>query len=464
MAPVVELVETTETPTESSRWRSPFEAVLHQILKEYEGQDAKVRDGMETGMRKLFEKPYDVEIGALSGADSNAIGFEEAQEVIFFPRLSHMRLYVEVFRRHTPDDTARREKMLKFKMLSLLYTLHRKDGALVDRFMHCGGLDGLVALLEEDNVIIQSQAIELLMEMLSPLMQLPPATSSRQAHLHHKAYGCLCSGPFWRNIARIIAEPHETFPKSYSSCVRILAGAVGWLRPEGDDVPEAGCPSNVGVAAEAMKQFLDHANVPPEIHGVSEDLLQELLDKPTVRVDPLRDAELAAARKSLFSPDAESREDAAHGWQALRKVGNDAFKAGLVWPAEASYRLAMEFGGDVLPSSEASLIESNRALALLRAGHPDEAATAAASALQHDPNNVKAAYRRAQALLEQSDGKVDVSMVRGAVEAAELAARIDPKDIKIADMLRVARTRLEELGGTEAQERMEEEASLEVMD
>merc|ERR1712232_1097668 len=150
------------------------------------------------------------------------------------------------------------------------------------------------ALLGDDNVIIQSQAIELLMEMISPLMQLPEATSSRQAHLHHKVYECLCSGPFWKNLAKIVAEPHETFPKSHSSSVRILAGAVGWLRPEGGDLPAAGSPPNVRVAAEALQTFLDNAHVPPEIRGVSEDLLQELLDVPVIRADPLRGNELTS--------------------------------------------------------------------------------------------------------------------------------------------------------------------------
>merc|ERR1712087_724714 len=141
-------------------------------------------------------------------------------------------------------------------------------------------------------------------DMLSPLMSLPAATSSRQAHLHHQAYVCLCSGPFWKNLARIVAEPHETFPKSYSSSVRILAGAVGWLRPEGDDIAEAGSIKEARAAAEALQQFLDNGKVPPEIRGISEDLLQELLDKPTVRVDPLRGKDLVDARQSIFNAEA----------------------------------------------------------------------------------------------------------------------------------------------------------------
>merc|ERR1712232_277345 len=124
----------------------------------------------------------------------------------------------------------------------------------------------------------------------------------------------------------------------------------------------------------------------------------------------------------------------AHVWQALRQLGNEAFKAGLIWPAEAAYRKALELGGDMILDSEASLIESNRALTFLRAGHPADAAVAAANALKHDPRNVKAAYRQAQAFLEQPDGKEDAAIAEKALAAAELASRLDPKDAKIADL------------------------------
>ncbi|CAE8645938.1 unnamed protein product [Polarella glacialis] len=75
---------------ETSRWRQVFEAVLRRILLEYEGTEAKVRDGMESGMRKLFEKPYETELGAARKAP---VTVEEAHRVIFAPRLSDMQLY-----------------------------------------------------------------------------------------------------------------------------------------------------------------------------------------------------------------------------------------------------------------------------------------------------------------------------------------------------------------------------------
>jgi len=215
-------------------------------------------------------------------------------------------------------------------------------------------------------------------------------------------------------------------------------------------VPEAGSPPDVADAVSALKHFLE-GRVPttPEIRGLAEDLLQELQGVPTIRSDPLRGAELQAAREGLFDAKTEARENAAQAWQALRRLGNDAFGAGLVWSAEASYRMALEEGSGLVPDTEASLIESNRALAFLRAGHPADAAEAAARALERNPRNAKAAYRRAQALLEElakgPEGS-KASAARSAVQAAELAARLEPKDTKVADLLQKARERLEEFG------------------
>jgi len=221
-------------------------------------------------------------------------------------------------------------------------------------------------------------------------------------------------------------------------------------------------------AAEALQKFLDGTVVTPDIRGIAEDLLQELQVAPTIRADPLRGQELVVAREAIFSPQAEALEDAAHAWQALRRLGNEAFGAGLVWPAEAAYRAALEEGAGAVPSVEASLIYSNRALALLRAGHPAEAASASARALECDPQNTKAAYRRAQALLEQSracaGSRSAVVLAKDAVEAAELATLLEPRDQKVADLLHRTRQHVEELRGAASQGADEECGSLEAMD
>merc|ERR1712139_639141 len=92
--------------------------------------------------------------------------------------------------------------------------------------------------------------------------------------------------------------------------------------------------------------------------------------------------------------------------------------------------------------------ESNRALVLLKAGHHLEAAAAAERALERDPRNAKAAYRRAQALLEMPGA--GAREARAAEEAASVAARLEPKDAKVAEMLRRARQLVEELPPEEA--------------
>jgi len=427
MVPAPEAAE--EPAATPSRWRQAFEGILKQILRDYEGQDPKAREGMNSGMRRLFEKPYEVELGALFSCRSKQktptlLSTEDAQRVVFFPRLSDMQVYVDAFALDTPDATARREKLMKLKLLSVFYTLHRHDGALVDRFMHCGGLQSLVELLTDDNPVVQSEAVELLMEFLSPQMMLPAAASARQAHLQHQVWRSLVSREFWQNFAKIIGDPAERFPKSHENCVRILAGAVGWLRPEAGAIPEAVAAPDVSEAAEALKAYLESGvGIRPDIRGCTEDLLQELLDVPKIREDPLRGEELVEAREDLFDEEAVERENAAHAWQALRRLGGEAFGAGLLWPAEAAYRLALEEGASVVPHREASIISSNRALVLLKAGHPAEAADAAAEALRRDPRNAKAAYRRALGLLEQLPAAGAALTEPLAVAAAAAAAK-----------------------------------------
>ncbi|CAK0840298.1 unnamed protein product [Prorocentrum cordatum] len=433
------------SPSSPSRWGAAFEAVLSQILLEYEGQDKVVRDGMESGMRKLFDNPYCLELGTLLGGSPLVL------EDPGTPSVSCSSLACRMFELMSPPSSGpRRERLMKFKLMSVFYTLHRRDGAIVDRFMHW--LDSLVALLAEDHNVIQSQATELLMEMLSPLMQLPHAGSLRQKHLHHQVYCCLRSQAFWRSFAAIVAEPREVFPNSHANCVRILAGALGWLRPEDGCLPDMAAPPDMREAVRALQQYLGSGPaMKPDTRGVAEDLLQELSGTPLFRADPLPEGpELKAARGELFGASAEGREDSAHAWQALKLLGGAAFRGGKLWPAEAAYRLALQEGGAAVPAAEASLIESNRALVLLKAGHAEEAAAAAASALEHDPSNAKAAFRRAQALLQllgadPAGGPEAAATIGAALDAAELAADLEPKDAKVSEVLAKARALAERL-------------------
>lgn len=97
---------------------------------------------------------------------------------------------------------------MKFKLLSVFYTLHRCDGGLAERFMHLGGLGSLASLLGEENAVIQSQAMELLTDFLQPFMAMPVATG-RQQHLLHQVFRCLSSSRLWRNCAQILSQPGE---------------------------------------------------------------------------------------------------------------------------------------------------------------------------------------------------------------------------------------------------------------
>mmetsp|Transcript_33294 Transcript_33294/g.74852 ORF Transcript_33294/g.74852 Transcript_33294/m.74852 type:complete len:446 (-) Transcript_33294:29-1366(-) len=418
---------------ERSRYRHAFEAVMRRILKDYQGQDAEVRNGMESGMRRLFEKPYSAELGVALG--SEPLPLEDARRTIFFPRLSDMKAYALAFGRPTPQSTARKEQLMKFKLLSVFYTIHREDGALVDRFMHCGGLQSLAFLLGEDNPYIQSQAMELLTDFLAPQMSSTAAASPRQAHLQHNIFLCLKSGELYKNVADILSQPGEVFPRSFASSIRLLAGAVGWLRPMDDAVPEGTVPPEAAACVAALQRCVSESQgaLAPDVRSTAEALMEDLARNPTVRSDPLSGEALAKAELSIFDDESQLMEDAAHAWQALKLLGNEAFKSGLLWPAEAAYRLALEDGKAAIPETEASVVASNRALVLLKAGAAAEAAASAAEALVRNPRNSKAAFRRAQALMELP------GCAQEALKAAEVAAELEPKDTQVTELLLRAR-------------------------
>mmetsp|Transcript_7493 Transcript_7493/g.13453 ORF Transcript_7493/g.13453 Transcript_7493/m.13453 type:complete len:453 (+) Transcript_7493:74-1432(+) len=423
-----------------SKWRSPFEVILHRILADYRGEDEKVATGMETGMRKLFDRPYVDEFSEMVGVKE----LERCQQIIFFPQLSDMSHYTTIFNRSTPEETARKHKLLKFKVLSVMYSLHRKDGSLMDHFTLNGGLCALTSLLGEENNVIQSEAVELMMQLLDPLLKVQTASSKRQQLFHHEVFTCFCSGTFWLNCARILAEPAEVFPKSHENLLWLVSCAVGWLRPleDASALPKVPPPGEVSEVKSALKAYLA-GTMPkrPDLMQIATDLLADLQEGLHVRQPPLSEKDLRLARKAV--EDNRDEEDAAHAWQSLKRLGNDGVAAGLLEPAEAAYCAALEAGGDYLPEKEASLIESNRALVLLRLKDYEKAADAAASALKLDGKNHKAAFRRAQALL----GKPSMSLqdAQEALQAAQLAATEMSNDPKVGELVTKAQTKLEEL-------------------
>lgn len=424
---------------QDSRWNPLFEAVLHEILSQYrEESDAKVREAMHSGMQRLFNEPQMEEIHKFHRKGSSSFSSDDARRVLFFPRPSEMIYYVEAFKTKVLESM-QRKRLLKFKMVAVFYMLHKRDVLLVDRFMHDGGLESLVSLLAEDNNIIQSEALELLIEMLSPMMLQHATTSARTAHLHHEVYSCFCSASFWKNLGEILLQPAEVFPKSHDNAVRVMAGALAWLRPEEGGAHIQGAPlAGINHAEEGLKTFLSSdMRINPEVQSLVENMLEDLTVQPLIRPDPLLGFQVSHA--ALFTPATAAHEDAAHAWQALRRLGNAAAKAGLTAAADAAYCRAFEEGDSLIPEGEMAIIYANRALMMLRRGQNAEAAAAAQSSLAHDPRNVKAAYRRAQALLLLSGSSPSI---REAFSAAEFALKLSPKDSKVVELFRQASERL----------------------
>ncbi|CAK9100447.1 Hypothetical protein SCF082_LOCUS47006 [Durusdinium trenchii] len=131
----------------------------------------------------------------------------------------------------------------------------------------------VVAWVLLENHVIQSQAIELLTDFLEPQMAMQPASSGRQARESElrTALAELCADPrrAWRGRAAV-------FPRSFDSSIRLLAAAIGWLRPQnGQSVPEATVPPEVHEAFQALQRCADGARLGPEMRQVAGELLEE---------------------------------------------------------------------------------------------------------------------------------------------------------------------------------------------
>jgi len=373
----------------------------------------------------------------------------------------------------------KQKKGFRYKLLTLFYSLHRHDNTLLERFLIYDGFEALATLLKEDNNYVQSQAMDSATQLVQlnacphpgrpkphskdqnasfVLQQMP--CGPRETYVQHAFYRCMFSGSLLPNVASILEEKEEIFPNSHEGCVRLTATVLSWLRAPPDEV---GIPlSCLPELSNAVQAFLD-SGIPshPEVRQYTEDLFRDLRDfGSSMRNDPLpTEAQRRQAWQEALGPPHEAQENASYAWRWLKQTGNEAFKAGQAAAAEDIYQLAVDTGGDMLPPSEASLLLSNRAIALMRCSRHSEAADAAARALELDPSNAKAAFRKAQALLEDvnANGKV----LRQAVEAAETAVRLEPKDTKAAELLEKAHARMHEAearGEVEDEEPTTEEA------
>lgn len=465
---------------EQSKWYSIYDSFLQKMLAEYEDPElAAHHQQLKEGMQKLWDSPYSEEIAALLGEQCPGLedheAVEKARQVIFCPWPADMSVYAKAF------SDPNQKKGLRYKLITVFYTIHRHDNTLLERFLVYGGLEALAILLQEDNNYVQSQALETATQLVqlnicpSPghpkphckreqgasfvLEQMP--CGRRETYLHHTFYKCIFSGSLLPSMAKILEAKEEVFPNSHEQCMQLAATCFSWLRT---------APGEVGIPLPCLKglssgvqAYLDsEIRMHPQTRQYAEDFFRDLRDfGSTCKSDPLpTEAQQQQAWEEALGPTHEVQENATFAWRWLKQTGNEAFKAGKAAAAEDIYQLAVQAGGDRLPPSEASLLLSNRAIALMKCSRHSEAAEAAARALEFDPTNAKAAFRRAQALLEDTNAKMKV--LRQAIEAAEAAVRLEPKDGKAKELLEKAHARMrqaEERGEVEEAEEEQPEVS-----
>lgn len=291
--------------------------------------------------------------------------------------------------------------------------------------------------------------------------------TSRQSHLYHKIYECVTSEPFWTSMASILEDPREYFPRSHERTLMCLLGALTWLKPEakGAVTPAATLEASyVSNARQAARAFLDSKEPkPPHAIELAEELIDETRKSLTIRDDPLQGEALKKVEEEISASKVVVPEDAAYFWQALRKIAKHAFNKKYWDAAESAYAHAILEGGHVISDEDISLLHSNQALALLKAGNPKQAAHAAGQAIKFDPDNSKAYYRRALGLLEELPEYPEVikqltpknkeektnaandqaELAETAYRVAERLRQMEPNDDKVSELYERAKERHE---------------------
>ncbi|KAK7231195.1 hypothetical protein SO694_00071191 [Aureococcus anophagefferens] len=359
-------------------------------------------DGLRKSLTDLWADPP---VAAMAARVPSCACADEARRLLFFPSASDGGAYARLV---APKKPGAAERSPARPALGLMFMLHRESGFL-RRFVVAGGLDHLAARLTEGDLHVRAHAVEVFLRITGdPDLRWydAPRRGSEDAALH-AALLAMDGGasPFFEGLA---ANRRDSFPGGERSCLDLLAFWIGWAR-------QTHC--------EGMRM------------GLSRDLLATLSDWVPC-AQSRGDPEEEALAKQLFDdfsrfPPHSGADGEACGGVALRDVGDDDDDE--VCGDEPVVDVAADatdVSGAVNRPAVAVLL-CNRSTCLFKLGEASLAhatfdsrarecfeacADECAAALEADPRNVKAHYRRAQAL-----EKLGPARIFDAIDAARAA-------------------------------------------
>lgn len=143
------------------------------------------------------------------------------------------------------------------------------------------------------------------------------------------------------------------------------------------------------------------------------------------------------AIEEINTPGIQADKDVVAECEQLKTRGNEAFGAGEYGQAILHYSLCLDKSEELTDKSgfPRDIVYSNRAAAFLKLGQHDKAESDASSALEINPANVKASFRRGLAL--HADGKYEQ-----ALPVLVAAHKAEPKNKQIKQALQFCEVRL----------------------
>ncbi|KAH8075160.1 hypothetical protein JL721_1155 [Aureococcus anophagefferens] len=396
-------------------------------------------DGLRKSLTDLWADPP---VAAMAARVPSCACADEARRLLFFPSASDGGAYARLVAPKKPGAAA---KSPARPALGLMFMLHRESGFL-RRFVVAGGLDHLAARLTEGDLHVRAHAVEVFLRITGdPDLRWydAPRRGSEDAALH-AALLAMDGGasPFFEGLG---ANRRDSFPGGERSCLDLLAFWIGWAR-------QTHCEGmRMGLSRDLLATLSDWVPCAQSRGDPEEEALAKQLFDDFSRFPPHSGADGEACGGLALRDVGDDDDDEVCGDEPVvpppkpksrRAAGNEAFAAGdfdgaLVHYAAALLELKVDVAADVTDVSGAvnrpavAVLLCNRSTCLFKLGEASLAhatfdsrarecfeacADECAAALEADPRNVKAHYRRAQAL-----EKLGPARIFDAIDAARAA-------------------------------------------
>jgi tetratricopeptide (TPR) repeat protein len=401
--------------------REKFDALVAEILKEIPGQDEETQTAIEASLTKGFNEP---KVEHLEFALQKRCTPDEIRHLMFFPTVEQFQFYPRLLAdapSGAPEDHPQRRIQARF--LAVFYLHHARDWRLIAEFIEFDGLATLASLFTSTNLYVRSQAMDSFMQITGnpDFDWFAPADNAGARKLHH-AMLSLSNHSF---IKALVSNRTDTYPGGSFYALQIMAFWFSWMRI-------LYCKNNElrlsRQLLDILKEWSERTNEVVEEKQLATKVYEDFSRFPAAGEEGL---EVNSAKNNLSANPAPPQEES--DAEKHRQLGNGAFKRGDFSEAISQYEYALKALSDQDRASKAAMpVLTNLAFALLKRNSDEQDLLSCVQhcdqAIEIEVKNVKAHFRRSQAL-------AGLSKSSEAIASAKTACECSPGDKAVEDWL-----------------------------